>query len=59
MKYQIHEVEVNEEFKDCPLCDYKDGFHTMMKKIDGKFKRFYICPRCHAVFDPKFDEELE
>ncbi len=55
MAYKVHDVDLDEEFKICPLCGYEDGFHTMLKKVDGKIKKLYICPRCHAVFNPKTD----
>ncbi|QSH40291.1 hypothetical protein P0136_00435 [Lentisphaerota bacterium ZTH] len=53
MDYEVHEVEISKEFKICPLCGYQDGFHTMIRKEAGKFKKLYICPRCSAVFDLK------
>ncbi len=51
MDYTIQQVDVNDEFKDCPACGYKDGFHTMLKKEGLFFKWLFICPSCHAVFD--------
>lgn len=51
MDYTVENLEVDGEFKICPACGYKDGFHSMLKKADDKFKWLFICPSCHAVFD--------
>ncbi len=29
MDYRIHTVPLTDEFKICPLCGYKDGFHSI------------------------------
>jgi len=39
------------EFKVCPSCGYKDGFHSMFKKAEDITKWLFICPSCHDVFD--------
>ena len=54
MGYEIHQVDAGEEFKVCPSCGYKDGFHSMFKKDTGVMKWFFICPSCHQVFDIGF-----
>ncbi|WP_022664914.1 hypothetical protein [Desulfospira joergensenii] len=51
MEVQINSLEMGEEFKICPSCGYKDGFHSMLKKEGGKVKWMFICPSCHEVFD--------
>ena len=51
MDYEVNKVEMDGEFKVCPECGYKDGFHSMFK-IEGEITRWYfICPNCHSVFD--------
>jgi len=51
MAYTIHPVKLEEEFKNCPLCSYQDGFHSMLKHDEGKIRLLFICPACHEVFD--------
>lgn len=51
MEYAIQPVPVEDEFKICPECGYKDGFHSMFKKEGNIFKWLFICPSCHSVFD--------
>jgi hypothetical protein len=51
MDYHIHTLPLAEEFKICPLCGYKDGFHTMLKKDKEDIRWLFICPSCHEVFD--------
>ena len=29
---EIHRITIADEFKICPLCGYKDGFHSAFKK---------------------------
>ena len=51
MKYNVRKIEVKDEFKICPQCGYKDGFHSMFK-ADGEAVRWlFICPNCHEIFD--------
>ena len=51
MDKTINKVEMGEEFKVCPACGYKDGFHSMFKKEGGTTRWLFICPSCHEVFD--------
>ena len=51
MNYKIINISMENEFKVCPSCRYKDGFHSMLKKEGGVTKWFFICPSCHNVFD--------
>jgi hypothetical protein len=51
MTYNVTTVEMEDEFKICPACGYKDGFHSMFKKEDGATKWLFICPACHQIFD--------
>jgi hypothetical protein len=54
MDYQIKDIKMEDEFKICPSCDYKDGFHSMFKKKGDVTKWLFICPSCHEVFDIGF-----
>lgn len=51
MFYDTHAIDMDEEFKVCPTCGYRDGFHTMLKRIEEELKVLFICPGCHDVFD--------
>ena len=51
MDYEIIKVKMDDEFKICPSCGYKDGFHSMFKKEQGLIRWLFICPSCHSVFD--------
>ena len=51
MDYKIIKVTMENEFKVCPSCGYKDGFHSMLKKEEDETKWLFICPACHDVFD--------
>ena len=51
MSYDVICVTFEDEFKVCPSCGYKDGFHSMFKKEGDVTKWLFICPSCHNVFD--------
>jgi uncharacterized Zn finger protein len=51
MDYEVKNVKMEDEFKICPSCSYKDGFHAMFKKEGDTVKWLFICPACHTVFD--------
>lgn len=51
MAYEITKLTMEDEFKICPICGYKDGFHSMFKKDEKSLKWLFICPACHNVFD--------
>lgn len=51
MSEDIHKVTLAGEFKVCPLCGYKDGFHSAFRSEEGKVLWLFVCPSCHAVFD--------
>ena len=51
MDYKINYVQMDGEFKVCPSCGYKDGFHSMFRKDKDITRWFFICPSCHKVFD--------
>jgi transposase-like protein len=52
--YEIENVEMEDEFKVCPLCGYEDGFHSTFRKKGGITKWLFICPSCHKIFDLGF-----
>ena len=54
MAYEVQKIEMKDEFKVCPSCGYKDGFHSMFKKEGDVTKWLFICPSCHIVFDIGF-----
>jgi len=54
MDDEVINVEMKDEFKICPSCGYKDGFHSMFKKEGDIRKWLFICPSCHTVFDIGF-----
>ena len=51
MHYKLNEVEMQEEFRTCPTCGYRDGFHSMFRREEDTVKWFFICPSCRDVFD--------
>lgn len=51
MKHPVHTIVMEDEFKHCPLCNYKDGFHTMLQRDGDDILWLFICPACHEVFD--------
>ena len=51
MDYEVKKVKMEDEFKVCPSCGYKDGFHSMFKQEANVTKWLFICPACHDVFD--------
>lgn len=54
MNYEVKSIEMKDEFKNCPECGYKDGFHSMFKKDGDSTKWLFICPNCHSIFDIGF-----
>jgi transposase len=51
MDYEVKIVSIEDEFKVCPSCGYRDGFHSMFKKEADTTRWLFICPSCHNVFD--------
>ncbi len=58
MDYDVQHISVNDEFKVCPGCGYEDGFHSMLKKEEDRFKWLFICPACHAVYDVNYTVKM-
>ena len=48
---EITDVEVKEEFRVCPACDYERGFHVSFRPEDAKLRLVLICPSCGARYD--------
>jgi DNA-directed RNA polymerase subunit RPC12/RpoP len=40
-----------DEFRICPTCSYKRGFHSSFRKEGDKIKVIFICPQCGSSFD--------
>ena len=51
MDDEVKTISMETEFKVCPTCGYKDGFHSMFKKEGEVTRWMFICPSCHDVFD--------
>lgn len=51
MDQDIHPITFEDELRICPLCGYKDGFHSMLKRDGKEIKWLFICPSCHQIFD--------
>lgn len=51
MEETIYKVEFEDEFRVCPECGYRDGFHTVLRKEQDGVKWLFICPACHKMFD--------
>lgn len=50
--HEIREVTPGEEFRVCPACGYKLGFHTSLLRAEDGFRVVLICPECGARYDP-------
>ncbi len=51
MTKQIHTIKLEEEFKNCPFCNYNGGFHSMLKRDGDEIKWLFVCPSCNEIFD--------
>ena len=49
----IRAIDVKEEFRVCPNCDYQRGFHSsFISEGDGKQLRLVlICPSCGSRYE--------
>lgn len=54
MAYAVEKLEMEVEFKVCPSCGYRDGFHSAFQKEGDVTKWLFICPSCHVVYDIGF-----
>jgi superfamily II helicase len=55
MTEDVHKHEFVDEIRICPMCGYRDGFHSMIKRDGSKVKWLFICSSCHEVFDFGFE----
>jgi hypothetical protein len=51
MDQDVEKVEMQETFRICPTCGYRDGFHSMFRKQGQTTSWLFICPSCHKIFD--------
>ena len=56
MAQDVEKVVVEEVFKECPKCGYKDGFHIMLERMktdpeDKMLSIKMICPSCRQIYD--------
>lgn len=48
---KVIKMEMQDTFRSCPTCGYRDGFHSSFQKEDDLVKWLLICPSCHDTFD--------
>lgn len=48
---EIVKVEIGEEFRICPQCDYELGFHSSFLRAEVGYRIVLICPECGARYD--------
>ena len=50
---EIKTIEVQQEFRQCPACDYQRGFHVsfLRKGSEEPLQLVLICPSCGARYD--------
>ena len=51
MDHDVEKIEMKAEFRICPACGYRDGFHSMFRKQGETIRWLFICPSCHKLFD--------
>ena len=51
METDVEKYAMNDEFRVCPECGYRDGFHSMFRKQGETTRWLLICPGCHKIFD--------
>lgn len=54
MEYEVTKIEMGQTFRECPACQYGDGFHSMFQKEGEVTRWLFICPACHRIFDIGF-----
>ncbi|MFV0436130.1 MAG: hypothetical protein ACK5PS_01865 [Desulfopila sp.] len=47
----VIEHRMQDTFRVCPTCGYRDGFHSSFLKTEGVTKWLLVCPACHDIFD--------
>lgn len=51
MDRDVETIEMTDEFRICPACGYRDGFHSLFCTQDGTTRWLLVCPSCHKIFD--------
>ncbi|WP_419176561.1 hypothetical protein [Desulfosediminicola sp.] len=51
MRNKVIKIEFEDQFRTCPTCGYRDGFHSMFQREAELIKWLFICPACHDIFD--------
>ena len=51
MPGKVIKLELQESFRSCPTCGYRDGFHSMFQREGQEIAWLFICPSCHDTFD--------
>ena len=51
MDHDVEKIEMKDEFRVCPECGYRDGFHSMFRMLGDTRRWLFICPGCHKIFD--------
>lgn len=51
MDHDVEKIDFKDEFRICPTCGYRDGFHCMFRKQAETTRWLLICPACHKIFD--------
>jgi uncharacterized Zn finger protein (UPF0148 family) len=51
MANDVEKIKMKDGFRVCPVCGYRDGFHSMFRKDGDAMRWLFICPSCHKVFD--------
>jgi transposase-like protein len=54
MDQDIMKIDMDQTFKDCPVCNDSDRFHAMFQTTGDRTKWLFICPACHRIFDLGF-----
>lgn len=54
MDHDVMKIDMQQDFKDCPVCNYGDGFHSIFQKNGDEIEWLFICPACHRIFDLGF-----
>ena len=57
---EIKQIELEDEFRACPVCNYDMGFHVSFNRKSGQqFDIILICPQCGARFAINWDVKLD
>ena len=51
MDDEVTKIKMKQTFKECPACQYSDGFHNMFERDGDEVKWLFICPACHRIYD--------